>query len=229
MASRRFTNLALVINPEDQSLSDLAYRQIEELIVTNQLAPGTPISESQLSALLDIGRTPIREALQRLSREHLVTILPKRGVFITDVNAQKQLRVLETRRELERLICKKAAKRANAEDKKEFERLAKEFRLAARDKNNTLFLKIDKELNDFTVIAARNEFAAAAMSSLHGMSRRFWFGHLQQHTDLVESANLHAILAEEIAQGKEKQAGIALDKLLDYIEECTRNTFFAEN
>jgi hypothetical protein len=45
----------------------------------------------------------------------------------------------------------------------------------------------------------------------------------------VESANLHAILAEEIAQGKEKQAGIALDKLLDYIEECTRNTFFAEN
>jgi len=227
MTNRKTTNLALVISPEEASLSDRAYNQIEEMIVTMQLLPETPVSEAQLSNFLGIGRTPIREAIQRLSREHLVTIVPKRGIFISDLNTEKQLRVLETRRELERLICKKAAKRATPNERKDFERLAKEFRKAARDKNDALFLRIDKEFNDLNIIASRNEFAAAAMSSLHGMSRRFWFGILHQRADLVESANLHAKLAEEIVSGNEKNTAIAFDKLLDHIEKCTRETIDA--
>lgn len=227
MTNRKTTNLALVISPEEASLSDRAYSQIEEMIVTMQLLPETPVSEAQLSNFLGIGRTPIREAIQRLSREHLVTIVPKRGIFISDLNTEKQLRVLETRRELERLICKKAAKRATPNERKDFERLAKEFRKAARDKNDALFLRIDKEFNDLNIIASRNEFAAAAMSSLHGMSRRFWFGILHQRADLVESANLHAKLAEEIVSGNEKNTAIAFDKLLDHIEKCTRETIDA--
>ena len=52
-----------------QSLTDRAYAEIEELIVTLRLAPGAPLSEAELSARLDIGRTPIREALQRIDRD----------------------------------------------------------------------------------------------------------------------------------------------------------------
>ncbi len=229
MANRKSpSNLALVISAEEASLSDQAYSQIEEMIVTMRLPPETPVSEAQLSSLLGIGRTPIREAIQRLSREHLVTIVPKRGIFISDLNTQKQLRVLETRRELERLICKKAAKRATPEERKEFEKQAKDFRKAAKDKNDALFLRVDKEFNDLTIIAARNEFAAAAMSSLHGMSRRFWFGVLHRKVDLVESANLHATLAEAIFLGNEKNTVTALDKLIDHIEKCTRETIDLE-
>ena len=225
MTNRKSSNLALVVSPDESSLSDQAYSQIEEMIVTMQLPPETPISEAQLSNFLGIGRTPIREAIQRLSREHLVTIVPKRGIFISDLNTQKQLRVLETRRELERLICKKAAKRATLVERKEFERLAKEFRKAAKDKDDALFRKIDKELNDLTVIAARNEFAAAAMSPLHGMSRRFWFGNFHHFAGVTEMANLHGVLAAAIAKGSESEAGKALDQLIDCVEELTRKTF----
>ena len=225
MPNRKTSNLALVISSEEASLSDQAYSQIEEMIVTMQLAPETPVSEAQLSAFLGIGRTPIREAIQRLSREHLVTIVPKRGIFISDLNTQKQLRVLETRRELERLICKKAAKRANPEERKELERLAKDFRKAAKEKDEILFRKADKELNDLTIAAARNEFAAAAMSPLHGMSRRFWFGHFQQFSGVTEMANLHGALATAIANGNEVEAGQALDHLIDCVENLTRKTF----
>lgn len=229
MANRKSSNLALVISQEELSLSDQAYSQIEEMIVTMQLPPETPVSEAQLSNFLGIGRTPIREAIQRLSREHLVTIVPKRGIFISDLNTQKQLRVLETRRELERLICKKAAKRATLPERKEFERLAKEFRKAAKNKDDALFLHIDKEFNDLTILASRNEFAAAAMSSLHGMSRRYWFGVLKQNVDLVESAILHANLAEVISQGNEKNVMVHFEKLLDYIEKCTKQTIHFED
>ena len=83
-----------------QSLTDRAYAEIEELIVTLRLAPGTPVSEAELMARLGIGRTPIREALQRLARERLVEIYPRRGNFVTDINVAGQLRLLETRREL---------------------------------------------------------------------------------------------------------------------------------
>jgi DNA-binding GntR family transcriptional regulator len=214
-----------MIAKEEASLSDQAYSQIEEMIVTMQLPPDTPVSEAQLSTFLGIGRTPIREAIQRLSREHLVTIVPKRGIFISDLDTQKQLRVLETRRELERLICKKAAKRATPEERKEFERLAKDFRKAAKDKDDTLFRKADKELNDLTILVARNEFAAAAMSPLHGMSRRFWFGNFHQFAGVTEMANLHAILATAIAKGNEVEAGKALDALIDCVENLTRKTF----
>ena len=135
MATKKTTKTPVTIANELISLSDQAYEQLEELIVTMKLAPGTPVSESQLSAMLGIGRTPIREAIQRLSHEHLVSIMPKRGIFISDLNPQKQLRVLETRRELERLICKKSAKRCSLEERKQFERMAKDFNKAGKDKN----------------------------------------------------------------------------------------------
>jgi len=66
-----------------QSLTDRAYADIEEMIVFLKLAPGSAISEAELSAHLGIGRTPIREALQRLARERLVAILPRRGKIAT--------------------------------------------------------------------------------------------------------------------------------------------------
>ena len=59
-----------------------------------------------LSAALKIGRTPIREALQRLAREGLVTILPRKGILVSDINPRSQLLVLEVRREIERLLSR---------------------------------------------------------------------------------------------------------------------------
>lgn len=227
MAIKKNTKSPAGSKLDSESLSNQAYERIEELIVTMTLKPGSPVSEAQLSTMLNIGRTPIREAMQRLSREHLVLILPKRGIFIADLNPQKQLRVLETRRELERLICKKAAKRATAEERKEFERIAKNFRKAQKDKDESLFLKVDKELNELTVIAAKNEYAAAAMASLHGMSRRFWFGNSQHILNISDIAALHATVAEAISAGKDIEAGKALDKLVDYVEEFTKKTLVA--
>jgi len=89
----------------DPSLTDRAYLKLEELIVTLQLAPGEIVSEAALSRQLRIGRTPIREALHRLARERLVNILPRRGIIVSEINIAAQLRLLEVRREIERLVA----------------------------------------------------------------------------------------------------------------------------
>ncbi len=59
---------------------------------------------------------------------------------------------------------------------------------------------------------------------LQGMSRRFWFGNSHRLGDITVAAKLHANIADAICNGDEKAAGVAVDKLLDYIEEFTRKT-----
>jgi len=76
-------------------------------------------------------------------------------------------------------------------------------------------------------MAAKNEYAGAAMASLHGMSRRFWFGNSQHILNISDIASLHAAVAEAIGAGKDIEAGKALDKLVDYVEEFTKKTLVA--
>ncbi|MBC8732862.1 GntR family transcriptional regulator [Paraburkholderia sp. UCT2] len=101
-----------VINPPEQLLADVAFAQIEEMIITRRLPPGSMISESQLAVELEMGRTPVREALQRLRQIGFVDMLPRRGTLVAGVDIRQQLELLEVRRPLEELVVRMAALRA---------------------------------------------------------------------------------------------------------------------
>jgi DNA-binding GntR family transcriptional regulator len=211
--------------PHDEpTLTEQAYTALEELIVTLQLPPGSAVSEAMLSERLGIGRTPIREALQRLGRERLVTILPRRGVIVSDIDVKRQLRLLELRREVERLVARSAARRATPEERRRFDELAVEFEKSARRNDDLGFMRVDRAFNELCVAAARNEFTASAMRLMQALSRRFWYHHYKQAADMPETAKLHADIARAIAAGDEKHAAEATDRLLDKIEVFTRAT-----
>ena len=213
---------------ETETLTERAYRVLEEEIVTLALAPGEVVSEALLSERLRIGRTPIREALQRLARERLVRILPRRGIVVAAVDVREQLRLLEVRREIERLMARTAARRADPGQRGRLRAVADGMDRAAADGDETAFLRLDRELNLLVIEATRNEFAAAAMTLMHGLSRRFWFIHWRQSADLPEAARAHAALARAVAEGQPEPAAAASDRLLDYIEAFTRATVSAE-
>lgn len=212
----------------DATLTDRAYRALEEEIVTLRLAPGAVVSEALLSERLGIGRTPIREALQRLAREHLVQILPRRGIVVSDVNVATQLRLLEARREIERLIVRSAARRALPAQRARFAQLAEAMREAGEARDETAFLRLDRAFNLLCLDAARNEFAEGAMTLMHGLSRRFWFIHYREFGELPVSARLHADVARGIAAGDQRAAAAASDRLIDHLESFTRSTVQAE-
>jgi DNA-binding GntR family transcriptional regulator len=209
---------------KSNSLTELAYMHLEELIVTLKLKPGAVVSEGELSVLTGIGRTPIREALQRLARERLVSILPRRGIIVTEINVKNQLRLLEVRRELERLIARSAARRATAAERESFLELAKQFEKSARANDDVTFMRTDREFNTLCSAASHNEFAASAMTLMHSLSRRFWYIHYKQAADMPLTAKLHADIARAIADGDEERAAKASDKLIDEIEKFTRDT-----
>lgn len=205
-------------------LTDLAYEQIEDAIVTLRLPPGMAVSEQSLSDMTGIGRTPIREAVQRLARERLIQVLPQRGLLISEIDLSKQLKLLETRREIERLVCRSAAKRATAEERATFVRIAADLHAAADARDDRAFMNLDREFNELCLQVARNEFAESAMRLLHGLSRRFWYLHYKQSADLPVTARLHADVAAAIGAGDIPAAGKALDALLDNIETFARAT-----
>jgi DNA-binding GntR family transcriptional regulator len=209
---------------DDETLTDRAYRLIEELIVTLALPPETILSEQSLAQRLGIGRTPIREALQRLARDGLVVILPRRGILVSQINLKTQMRLLEVRRELERLMARGAAERASPEEIAKFSAIARDMRSASDKADDMTFMRLDRTLNELVSQAARNEFAARAMGLMHGLSRRFWYQHYREAGDLPLSARLHADLAEAIAKRNADAAGKASDCLIDYIESFARKT-----
>ncbi|MGF6432098.1 MULTISPECIES: GntR family transcriptional regulator [Bradyrhizobium] len=208
----------------DVTLTDRAYAELEELIVTLQLPPGTALSELVLAKRLDIGRTPIREALQRLSRDGLVNILARRGVLVSEIDLRAQLRLLEVRRELERLMARGAAERATSEQRTQFSEIAAGMRRAAEESDDLLFMRLDHQFNTLISTASRNEFASRAMGLMHGLSRRFWYQHYKEAADLPLAARLHADVAEAIAERRVDAAGAASDGLIDYIESFARST-----
>ena len=210
------------------TLTEQAYAALEELIVHGKLAPGELVSEAMLAERLKIGRTPIREALQRLSREHLVSIQPRRSVTIAPIDVRGQLRMLELRRSVESLVVASAAKRRNADERARFAALAEEFERSAKARDDVRFMRVDREFNELCIRAARNEFAAASMQLIAPLARRFWIQYSPKAADVLTVGRLHASLSRAIAEGKVRDALKALGALLDQIEMFTKATATAD-
>ncbi|MDP4026373.1 GntR family transcriptional regulator [Methylobacterium sp. NEAU 140] len=204
-----------------KSLAEQAYDHLEEMIVTLQLKPGSILNESALTQQIGFGRTPVREALLRLSDVGLISIVPRRGTLVTTTDRDDQLLLLEVRRELERLIASKAAARRDALAKRAFEEMALDMREASRTDDYLLFLRVDHRFNQFVAMTSANRHLIKAIMPIHALARRFWYMHYRPY-DLPTAATLHAVIMEAIAAGDAAAAGRASDMLLDYVENFTR-------
>lgn len=223
-AAKRLRSSAQRASVSAETLTERAYRALEEEIVTLRLKPSQVLSEQMLSATFKIGRTPIREALQRLAREGLVAILPRKGILVSDINPRNQLLVLEVRRELERLLSRAGAERATKEQREQLQEIARGMDRASKANDDIAFMRLDLELNRLMIDAGHNDYAARSMKLLQGLSRRFWYMHYREAADLPLCARLHANQARAIAQGNGDAAARASDKLMDYVENFTRRT-----
>jgi DNA-binding GntR family transcriptional regulator len=213
------------IAPVRPDLADQARAHLEEMIVSLELAPGSVWSEGQLSALIGIGRTPVREALQQLEGEHLVRILPRHGAQITDINPIEQLLMLELRRDLDRLIAAGAARRSTAPERARLLEMANRLEVLAETGEGVLdFLRHHYEIKTLLAQCARNPFLARAALPCYAISRRFYYLHHQAEPDLAVAARKHAVVVRAVAAGDAAKAATASDALMDYIEAFTRRT-----
>jgi DNA-binding GntR family transcriptional regulator len=177
-------------------LSDKAYRLIRHKIITLELPPLSPIDEQVLMDELQVGRTPIREALQRLAAEDLVSIVPRRGIFVADISLTDLQKVFEMRMVMEGFCARLAAQRATQNQIAQMEAVMRELETTP-SKDGTALMAIDERFHELLYEAADNEFLADTLRRLHALSFRIWHvvldrlgsvrGAMEQHIAITQA------------------------------------------
>lgn len=147
--------------------SDLAYDRIAKMIVNLELAPGSPINDDELGQLLGVGRTPVREALQRLVADRLVVIMPRRGTVVADLHLDDLRQFYEVRLVLESLSAELAARRATDEQIADLERLVAQSDAAIAAGDFLRMTEVDHELHLSIAKIANNSYLEDQIRRLH--------------------------------------------------------------
>lgn len=205
------------MNTMDLSLAAEAYRVLEEKIVTLELQPGKLFTEKELVAISGRGRTPTREAVQRLERDMLVRVLPRQGVLIEPIDIARALMTLDVRGRLEPMMMARAAKLSDDQTKGTFGRIATRMAESADRKEALDFPRLDRKFTLLAMECARHEVAARILLPLHAVSRRIGFLAAEMRKDGQRTSSLlHAEIADAIANGDEELAESKTSELIEH-------------
>ena len=155
--------------------ADRAYIDLRDRIVTLRLAPGTVLREDELMGVLDVGRTPLREAVKRLALENLVAVQPRRGTFVTGVEAADIVHITEVRAELEGYAADLAALRMDGERRLLAEALRDEIEDLTRLDDQDGLMRFDERIHRFTWEASGNPYLVETLERYFTLSLRIWY------------------------------------------------------
>lgn len=181
-----------------KSDSDQAYERLLAMIVDLKFPPGAFLNEQVLAAELDLGRTPVREALARLSRDRFVTILPRRGIIIAPLTFDDVLDMFEARETIECGIAYIAATHVTKADVLELKQLVAIADHARQEGGAETFLMADYAVHTFLVHMIRNPILQEAADRLLLHNLRFWRLYWSDRPARMETMLSHADLLSAI-------------------------------
>jgi len=181
-----------------QSLRDIAYETIKRQIITCELRPGEVLSEAVLSDTLQIGRTPVRQAIDRLVTSGLVDVMPRKGLMVKPITFDEIFDIIEARLINESHCARRAALQA---DDNEIARLTANVSAmwkATEGADIDTMMDLDREFHSIISRAARNHVITEILANLHDHSTRLWFISLRAIEQHVRVGEQHAAIVEGI-------------------------------
>jgi DNA-binding GntR family transcriptional regulator len=169
------------------TLADQAYLQMREAIISVDLAPGTVLREDELVRWAGVGRTPVREAIQRLVRDGFVTVIPRRGTLVSEINITDLAGIYEVRAHLESWAARLAAERAGAQERAIARELIAELEALRSEDGYEPLLTLDRRIHRFAYACARNEFLAETLDQYHNLSLRILNVAMKRYPSLTPS------------------------------------------
>jgi DNA-binding GntR family transcriptional regulator len=202
------------------SLSHQAYEQIKRKIVSLELPPGVLINEGILRDELSLGRTPIREALQRLAAERLVMIVPRRGMFVTEIGVSDLPRIFEIRLVLEPSATRFAAQRGQACHWTHMQELLDNAPRSDRPDYNVQMIEIDQACHEIIYQAAQNPLLVDTLNTLYALSLRLWYFSLSQIGGMTAALNEHRLILDALrSQDGDRAAALMSTHIKTFQEE----------
>ena len=198
------------------SQAHLAYLALEGLIVTLKLKPGSMVTEKHLIELSGHGRTPVREAIQKLEWQGLIAVRPRAGLQITAIRPGDHAEVMATRRQLEPLAADLVARHAGDGHRERLVACAQAMTACSIHSDMEGFLVADKTFDEIMEEACPNRFLTSALAPLQTHSRRLWFARADnRHMD--RSVDLHVKVIRAIRNADGDGAAAAMTDLLEYL------------
>ena len=197
--------------------TEQAVAMLQGMIERGELAPGSMVSERTIVELIGLGRTPIREAIQRLEASYMIRVHASRGIEIPAITVEDQLSRLEVRRAVEVLAVDLASKRASKTQREAMQSLASrlEGQFTLQEYTDTI-----RETHALILDAAGNRYLGSLMLPLQGLSRRFWIVHArEENNDILRGRDLHRAILTAISERDTEAATAASRALNDYLVE----------
>jgi DNA-binding GntR family transcriptional regulator len=188
-------------------IADHAYHELRHRIVTLRLRPGTVLREDELMRELGIGRTPLREAVKRLALESLVAIQPRRGTFVSEVDAADIVHITEVRAELEGFAAALAARRMGPEARDRATALLRDLDALGRLDEQEALMDFDERIHHFVWEEAGNPYLLQSLERYFALSLRIWYVVLDRvpglgHAVHDQAGLLEALLARDAARAQ---------------------------
>lgn len=217
-----------------RSLSEQAYEQIRQKIVTLALMPNAVVDENQLQEELRLGRTPIREALKRLELERLVNIIPRRGIFVTPINLTDLQRLYEVRLNLECLATELAAQRGTAVHWQEMAAVLQQVN-TPDDISPAQLIAIDDQCHRLIYQAADNQFLEQTLMALYPLSLRMWnmalakLGSKKEHVVQYEHIAEHELIMVALEKGDAPEAMALMRRHIEAYQQYIENVILGKS
>jgi DNA-binding GntR family transcriptional regulator len=180
-------------------LADRAYVELRDQIVTLAIPPGAPINEESLGRELQLGRTPLREAIKRLALENLVAVYPRRGTFVTEINITDLAHISDVRGQLEGHAAYRAAERLTPAQRDELDALVLEIEGASGGAPH--LMELDARIHRFIYGCAGNPYLRDTLERYLNLSLRIWYLVIARLPHLFERVHEHQELLLAIRDG----------------------------
>jgi DNA-binding GntR family transcriptional regulator len=179
-------------------VAERAYLELRDRIVTLSLAPGSALREDELMAELGIGRTPLREAVKRLALENLLSVQPRRGTFVSEVEAADIVNITEVRAELEGYAAELAAMRMDEVARAAAKELLREVEQLSGPNDTGRLMRFDERIHRFTWDSCGNQYLAETLERYVTLSLRIWYLVLNRVPGLGHAVHDQAHLLEAL-------------------------------
>lgn len=182
-----------------KSLKDKAYDELKELIISGKLEANERIDEDFLSKSLNVSRTPVREAINRLEQEGWINIVPRKGMFVNNISLKEINDIFQVRSNLEPIILEMAFYKINREDlidlKEKFLDFSNKTSLTPEEKK--ALDTLDNELHLLILKNCNNNFIIKMMENVYEHNMRIRnissqppirrFDAIKEHINIIES------------------------------------------
>ncbi len=197
-------------------LSNRTYTKIKEKLVTCKYAPGSILNEAKLAKELNSSRTPVREAIKILQNEGFVTVIPKKGILVTDISLKTIREIFQVRIEIEPLVIKLGAQ----DIVKDKETLIKYKKILENADENTNFFQLDQDMHMNFICKCNNTYIIDMMKKIYDINARIVITSKENIAHIHEAKLDHIKILQTLLN---EDIELSMNLMREHIDSCYKN------